>query len=191
MSLFFLCVISNYLLEIIFFLAKYICNKFISWQSASENTLLLLLGFRTYSKNMFIFFLERYVIHYWIDNYFLLEYGKKIIKNYSTILWLLSSTSKKSSINLIASPLYIIYLFSLVSKAFCDFMIFSSHFTLLIQQSTYDSFFIYFFNWRIIASQNFVVFCLTSTWISHRQMWLFIFLGVCFLNLCIYFSYQF
>ena len=26
----------------------------------------------------------------------------------------------------------------------------------------------YFFNWRIIALQNFVVFCQTSTWISHR-----------------------
>jgi len=25
-----------------------------------------------------------------------------------------------------------------------------------------------FFNWRIIALQNFVVFCQTSTWISHR-----------------------
>ena len=29
-------------------------------------------------------------------------------------------------------------------------------------------FLIYFFNWRIIALQNFVVFCQTSTWISHR-----------------------
>ena len=25
-----------------------------------------------------------------------------------------------------------------------------------------------FFNWRIVALQNFVVFCQTSTWISHR-----------------------
>ena len=29
-------------------------------------------------------------------------------------------------------------------------------------------FFIYFLNWRIIALQNFVVFCRISTWISHR-----------------------
>ena len=27
-----------------------------------------------------------------------------------------------------------------------------------------------FFNWRIIALQNFVVFCQTSTWISHRYI---------------------
>ena len=27
---------------------------------------------------------------------------------------------------------------------------------------------IFFFNWRIIALQNFVVFCQTSTWLSHR-----------------------
>ena len=30
------------------------------------------------------------------------------------------------------------------------------------------SFLIYFFYWRIIALQNFVFFCQTSTWISHR-----------------------
>ena len=29
-------------------------------------------------------------------------------------------------------------------------------------------FLIYFFNWKIIALQNFVVFCQTSTWISHK-----------------------
>ena len=29
-------------------------------------------------------------------------------------------------------------------------------------------FFFNFFNWRVIALQNFVVFCWTSTWISHR-----------------------
>ena len=28
-----------------------------------------------------------------------------------------------------------------------------------------------FFNWRIIALQNFVVFCQTSTWISHKYTW--------------------
>ena len=28
-----------------------------------------------------------------------------------------------------------------------------------------------FFNWRIIALQNWVVFCQTSTWISHRYMY--------------------
>ena len=27
---------------------------------------------------------------------------------------------------------------------------------------------LYFFNWRIFALKNFVVFCHTSTWISHR-----------------------
>ena len=27
---------------------------------------------------------------------------------------------------------------------------------------------IFFFNWRIITLQNFVVFCQTSTWVSHR-----------------------
>ena len=35
-------------------------------------------------------------------------------------------------------------------------------------------FYIYlFFNWRIIALQNFVVFCQTSTWISHRYTYIF------------------
>ena len=29
-------------------------------------------------------------------------------------------------------------------------------------------FFLIFFNWRIIALQNFAIFCQTSTWISHR-----------------------
>ena len=29
-----------------------------------------------------------------------------------------------------------------------------------------------FFNWRIIALQNFVVFCQTSTWISHRYTYI-------------------
>ena len=29
-----------------------------------------------------------------------------------------------------------------------------------------------FFNWRIIALQNFVVFCHTSTWISHRYTYI-------------------
>ena len=29
---------------------------------------------------------------------------------------------------------------------------------------------IYFFNWRIIALQNFLVFCQISTWISHRYI---------------------
>ena len=29
-----------------------------------------------------------------------------------------------------------------------------------------------FFNWRIIALQNFVVFCHTSTWISHRYAYI-------------------
>ena len=32
----------------------------------------------------------------------------------------------------------------------------------------YFFFLIYIFYWRIIALQNFVVFCQTSTWISHR-----------------------
>ena len=128
-------------------------------------------------------------MHYWIDNYFLLDHGK----HYSTILWLPSATSKKSSINLIASPLYIIYLFSLVSKAFCDFMIFSSSLYFTFNSAISIWLFFIFFYWKIIALQNFVVFCQTSTWISHRQMWLlFLFsLGVCFLNLCICFSYQF
>ena len=31
---------------------------------------------------------------------------------------------------------------------------------------------IYFFNWRIIALQNFAVFCQTSTWISHRYTYI-------------------
>ena len=31
---------------------------------------------------------------------------------------------------------------------------------------------ILFFNWRIIALQNFVVFCQTSTWISHRYTYI-------------------
>ena len=39
------------------------------------------------------------------------------------------------------------------------------------EMATYSSilffFFNLFFNWRIIALQNFVVFCQTSTWISH------------------------
>ena len=30
----------------------------------------------------------------------------------------------------------------------------------------------FFFNWRIIALQNFVVFCQTSTWISHRYTYI-------------------
>ena len=34
--------------------------------------------------------------------------------------------------------------------------------------SFFFNFLIYFFNWRIIALQNFAVFCETSTWISHR-----------------------
>ena len=29
-------------------------------------------------------------------------------------------------------------------------------------------FYLFFFYWRIIALQNFVVFCQTSTWVSHR-----------------------
>ena len=29
-----------------------------------------------------------------------------------------------------------------------------------------------FFNWRIIALQNFVVFCQTSTWVSHRYTYI-------------------
>ena len=29
-----------------------------------------------------------------------------------------------------------------------------------------------FFNWRIIASQNFVIFCQTSIWISHRYTYI-------------------
>ena len=33
---------------------------------------------------------------------------------------------------------------------------------------------IYFFNWRIIALQNFVLFCQTSTWISHRCIYIYI-----------------
>ena len=37
-----------------------------------------------------------------------------------------------------------------------------------------DSFFFYnlFFYWRIIALQNFVVFCQASTWISHRYTYI-------------------
>ena len=31
---------------------------------------------------------------------------------------------------------------------------------------------LFFFNWRIIALQNFVVFCQTSTWISHRYTYI-------------------
>ena len=31
-----------------------------------------------------------------------------------------------------------------------------------------------FFNWRIIALPNFVVFCQTSTWISHRYIYIYI-----------------
>ena len=33
-------------------------------------------------------------------------------------------------------------------------------------------FLIYFFYWRIIASQNFAVFCQTSTWISHKYTYI-------------------
>ena len=36
----------------------------------------------------------------------------------------------------------------------------------LCSSSVYSFFFLFF--WRIIALQNFVVFCQTSTWISHR-----------------------
>ena len=32
----------------------------------------------------------------------------------------------------------------------------------------HHSFYLFVFNWRKIALQNFVVFCQTSTWISHR-----------------------
>ena len=33
-------------------------------------------------------------------------------------------------------------------------------------------FFLNLFYWRIIALQNFIVFCLTSTWISHRYAYI-------------------
>ena len=36
-------------------------------------------------------------------------------------------------------------------------------------------FFNLYFYWRIIALQNFVVFCQTSTWISHRYMYIYIY----------------
>ena len=32
--------------------------------------------------------------------------------------------------------------------------------------------FLYFFYWRVIALQNFTVFCQTSTWISHRHTYI-------------------
>ena len=45
-----------------------------------------------------------------------------------------------------------------------DFMLLSDFSSdLLLLSSSF-----YFFNWRIIALQNFVVFCQTSTWLSHR-----------------------
>ena len=37
-----------------------------------------------------------------------------------------------------------------------------------------DFFFFLFFYWGIIALQNFVVFCQTSTWISHRYIYIYI-----------------
>ena len=37
---------------------------------------------------------------------------------------------------------------------------------------TLHCFFFYLFNWRIVALQNFVVFCQTSTWISHRYIYI-------------------
>ena len=33
---------------------------------------------------------------------------------------------------------------------------------------------LFIFNWRIIALQNFVVFCQTSAWISHRYMYMYV-----------------
>ena len=36
----------------------------------------------------------------------------------------------------------------------------------------YHLFLFFFFNWRIIALQNFAVFCQTSTWISHRYIYI-------------------
>ena len=43
----------------------------------------------------------------------------------------------------------------------------ASTFILLVLSSWFFLIYIYF-NWRIIALQNFVVLCQTSTWISHR-----------------------
>ena len=37
---------------------------------------------------------------------------------------------------------------------------------------TANFFLLLFFNWRIITLQNFVVFCQTSTWISHRYTYI-------------------
>ena len=44
----------------------------------------------------------------------------------------------------------------------------ASFFSVFFKMRIRISILIYFFNWKIIALQNFVVFCQTSTWISHR-----------------------
>ena len=45
-------------------------------------------------------------------------------------------------------------------------------------KSLSHNFFLFFFYWRIIALQNFVVFCQTSTWISHRYTYISSFLNL-------------
>ena len=40
----------------------------------------------------------------------------------------------------------------------------------LVSPALAGEFFFFFLYWRIIALQNFFVFCQTSTWISHRQI---------------------
>ena len=56
--------------------------------------------------------------------------------------------------------------------------VFSSR-SFMLSNLTFKSFFFnFFFYWRIIALQNFVVFCQISTWISHRCVCVYIYIYI-------------
>ena len=182
----FLSSISWSVYTVWFFLKKSVLD-IICWILAKEDKHLVLLSslICTQIHTHFIFPFSRYDhnLHVWLINYcFILKFCKRA-KN----LWAYSNTLDSS----IFHYFFLFPCFFFVSGrhsfqngralqapaliwtdwgwGFCIATVLE-HFFIVTDFSLSLFLISLFFNWRIIALQNFVVFCQTSTWISHRYI---------------------